>query len=174
MVAPFDGYDFQEANCVKGKCFNAGEVSFVVKDTAKGKKKLTLPGCERLRWILYGAADTGGNGSDRKTDVASITLVADGKNCPQSQIWVSEKERTQLRQVCWKILTTMSGVMDFWITAYGGNYPLDAVRLYAGSGAQDGQDTYRCCHLNYKLKTTGSEMDGSGKCKSGQYRFFSL
>lgn len=62
MVAPFDMDTILKPTVLKASVSNAGEVSFVVKDTAK-RQRVDIAGCERLRWILYGAADTGGNGS---------------------------------------------------------------------------------------------------------------
>ncbi len=80
--------------------------------------------------MLYGAADTKGNGSDRKTDVASITLVADGKRTVHDhKSEYRKRKRTKSSGRCaGKILTTMSGVMDFWMQLTVEILPLDAVR----------------------------------------------
>lgn len=67
------------------------------------------------------------------------------------------KEKDKAPAVVLKILTTMSGVMDFWMQLTVEILPLDAVLSFTLDQEHKADGTYGAA-FNYKLKTTGSEV----------------
>ena len=78
MIAPFDMDTILLETTLKASVSNAQNVSFVIKDTSNGKK-VTLKAAKAASGLYTAELTNTVMTQIGKTDVASITLVADGK-----------------------------------------------------------------------------------------------
>lgn len=156
MVAPFDMDTILKPTVLKASVSNADEVSFVVKDTAKGKQ-LTLPaakgsdGCYTAQLTQKEMDQIG------KTDVASITLVADGKELSTiTNLSIGKKKDKAPAGVLenFDYYVGSNGLLD---AAYGGNSAAGCSSSFTLDQEHKADGTYGAA-FNYKLKTTGSEV----------------
>lgn len=156
MVAPFDMDTILKPTALKASVTNAGEVSFVVKDTAKGKQ-LTLPaakdsdGCYTAQLTQKEMDQIG------KTDVASITLVADGKELSTITNLSIGKEKDKAPAGVLENFDYYVGSNGLLDAAYGGNSAAGCSSSFTLDQEHKADGTYGAA-FNYKLKTTGSEV----------------
>lgn len=156
MVAPFDMDTILKPTALKASVSNAGEVSFVVKDTAKGKQ-LTLPaakgsdGCYTAQLTQEEMDQIG------KTDVASITLVADGKELSTITNLSIGKEKDKAPAGVLENFDYYVGSNGLLDAAYGGNSAAGCSSSFTLDQEHKADGTYGAA-FNYKLKTTGSEV----------------
>ena len=156
MVAPFDMDTILKPTALKASVSNAGEVSFVVKDTAKGKQ-LTLPaakgsdGCYTAQLTQKEMDQIG------KTDVASITLVADGKELSTITNLSIGKEKDKAPAGVLENFDYYVGSNGLLDAAYGGNSAAGCSSSFTLDQEHKADGTYGAA-FNYKLKTTGSEV----------------
>lgn len=156
MVAPFDMDTILKPTVLKASVSNAGEVSFVVKDTAKGKQ-LTLPaakgsdGCYTAQLTQKEMDQIG------KTDVASITLVADGKELSTITNLSIGKEKDKAPAGVLENFDYYVGSNGLLDAAYGGNSAAGCSSSFTLDQKHKADGTYGAA-FNYKLKTTGSEV----------------
>lgn len=156
MVAPFDMDTILKPTVLKASVSNAGEVSFVVKDTAKGKQ-LTLPaakgsdGCYTAQLTQKEMDQIG------KTDVASITLVADGKELSTITNLSIGKEKDKAPAGVLENFDYYVGSNGLLDAAYGGNSAAGCSSSFTLDQEHKADGTYGAA-FNYKLKTTGSEV----------------
>lgn len=156
MVAPFDMDTILKPTALKASVSNAGEVSFVVKDTAKGKQ-LTLPaakgsdGCYTAQLTQEEMDQIG------KTDVASITLVADGKELSTITNLSIGKEKDKSPAGVLENFDYYVGSNGLLDAAYGGNSAAGCSSSFTLDQEHKADGTYGAA-FNYKLKTTGSEV----------------
>ena len=156
MVAPFDMDTILKPTALKASVSNAGEVSFVVKDTAKGKQ-LTLPaakgsdGCYTAQLTQEEMDQIG------KTDVASITLVADGKELSTITNLSIGKEKEKAPAGVLENFDYYVGSNGLLDAAYGGNSAAGCSSSFTLDQEHKADGTYGAA-FNYKLKTTGSEV----------------
>lgn len=156
MVAPFDMDTILKPTVLKASVSNAGEVSFVVKDTAKGKQ-LTLPaakgsdGCYTAQLTQEEMDQIG------KTDVASITLVADGKELSTITNLSIGKEKDKAPAGVLENFDYYVGSNGLLDAAYGGNSAAGCSSSFTLDQEHKADGTYGAA-FNYKLKTTGSEV----------------
>lgn len=156
MVAPFDMDTILKPTVLKASVSNAGEVSFVVKDTAKGKQ-LTLPaakgsdGCYTAQLTQKEMDQIG------KTDVASITLVADGKELSTITNLSIGKEKDKAPAGVLENFDYYVGSNGLLDAAYSGNSAAGCSSSFTLDQEHKADGTYGAA-FNYKLKTTGSEV----------------
>lgn len=156
MVAPFDMDTILKPTVLKASVSNAGEVSFVVKDTAKGKQ-LTLPaakgsdGCYTAQLTQKEMDQIG------KTDVASITLVADGKELSTITNLSIGKEKDKAPAGVLENFDYYVGSNGLLDAAYGGNSAAGCSSSFTLDKTNKSDGTYGAA-FNYKLKTSGSEV----------------
>lgn len=156
MVAPFDMDTILKPTALKASVSNAGEVSFVVKDTAKGKQ-LTLPaakgsdGCYTAQLTQKEMDQIG------KTDVASITLVADGKELSTITNLSIGKEKDKAPAGVLENFDYYVGSNGLLDAAYGGNSAAGCSSSFTLDQEHKADGTYGAA-FHYKLKTTGSEV----------------
>lgn len=156
MVAPFDMDTILKPTALKASVSNAGEVSFVVKDTAKGKQ-LTLPaakgsdGCYTAQLTQEEMDQIG------ETDVASITLVADGKELSTITNLSIGKEKDKAPAGVLENFDYYVGSNGLLDAAYGGNSAAGCSSSFTLDQEHKTDGTYGAA-FNYKLKTTGSEV----------------
>ena len=156
MVAPFDMDTILKPTVLKASVSNAGEVSFVVKDTAKGKQ-LTLPaakgsdGCYTAQLTQKEMDQIG------KTDVASITLVADGKELSTITNLSIGKEKDKAPAGVLENFDYYVGSNGLLDAAYGGNSAAGCSSSFTLDQEHKADGTYGAA-FSYKLKTTGSEV----------------
>lgn len=156
MVAPFDMDTILKPTVLKASVSNAGEVSFVVKDTAKGKQ-LTLPaakgsdGCYTAQLTQEEMDQIG------KTDVASITLVADGKELSTITNLSIGKEKDKAPAGVLENFDYYVGSNGLLDAAYGGNSAAGCSSSFTLDQEHKADGTYGAA-FHYKLKTTGSEV----------------
>lgn len=156
MVAPFDMDTILKPTALKASVSNAGEVSFVVKDTAKGKQ-LTLPaakgsdGCYTAQLTQEEMDQIG------KTDVASITLVADGKELSTITNLSIGKEKDKAPAGVLENFDYYVGSNGLLDAAYGGNSAAGCSSSFTLDQEHKADGTYGAA-FHYKLKTTGSEV----------------
>lgn len=156
MVAPFDMDTILKPTALKASVSNAGEVSFVVKDTAKGKQ-LTLPaakgsdGCYTAQLTQEEMDQIG------ETDVASITLVADGKELSTITNLSIGKEKDKAPAGVLENFDYYVGSNGLLDAAYGGNSAAGCSSSFTLDQEHKADGTYGAA-FNYKLKTTGSEV----------------
>lgn len=156
MVAPFDMDTILKPTVLKASVSNAGEVSFVVRDTAKGKQ-LTLPaakgsdGCYTAQLTQEEMDQIG------KTDVASITLVADGKELSTITNLSIGKEKDKAPAGVLENFDYYVGSNGLLDAAYGGNSAAGCSSSFTLDQEHKADGTYGAA-FNYKLKTTGSEV----------------
>lgn len=156
MVAPFDMDTILKPTALKASVSNAGEVSFVVKDTAKGKQ-LTLPaakgsdGCYTAQLTQEEMDQIG------ETDVASITLVSDGKELSTITNLSIGKEKDKAPAGVLENFDYYVGSNGLLDAAYGGNSAAGCSSSFTLDQEHKTDGTYGAA-FNYKLKTTGSEV----------------
>lgn len=156
MVAPFDMDTILKPTVLKASVSNADEVSFVVKDTTKGKQ-LTLPaakgsdGCYTAQLTQKEMDQIG------KTDVASITLVADGKELSTITNLSIGKEKDKAPAGVLENFDYYVGSNGLLDAAYGGNSAAGCSSSFTLDQEHKADGTYGAA-FNYKLKTTGSEV----------------
>ena len=156
MVAPFDMDTILKPTALKASVSNAGEVSFVVKDTAKGKQ-LTLPaakgsdGCYTAQLTQEEMDQIG------ETDVASITLVADGKELSTITNLSIGKEKDKAPAGVLENFDYYVGSNGLLDAAYGGNSAAGCSSSFTLDQEHKADGTYGAA-FHYKLKTTGSEV----------------
>lgn len=156
MVAPFDMDTILKPTVLKASVSNAGGVSFVVKDTTKGKQ-LTLPaakgsdGCYTAQLTQKEMDQIG------KTDVASITLVADGKELSTITNLSIGKEKDKAPAGVLENFDYYVGSNGLLDAAYGGNSAAGCSSSFTLDQEHKADGTYGAA-FNYKLKTTGSEV----------------
>lgn len=156
MVAPFDMDTILKPTALKASVSNAGEVSFVVKDTTKGKQ-LTLPaakgsdGCYTAQLTQKEMDQIG------KTDVASITLVADGKELSTITNLSIGKEKDKAPAGVLENFDYYVGSNGLLDAAYSGNSAAGCSSSFTLDQEHKADGTYGAA-FNYKLKTTGSEV----------------
>lgn len=156
MVAPFDMDTILKPTVLKASVSNAGEVSFVVKDTAKGKQ-LTLPaakGSDRFYTAQLTQKEMDQIG---KTDVASITLVADGKELSTITNLSIGKEKDKAPAGVLENFDYYVGSNGLLDAAYGGNSAAGCSSSFTLDQEHKADGTYGAA-FHYKLKTTGSEV----------------
>lgn len=156
MVAPFDMDTILKPTVLKASVSNADEVSFVVKDTTKGKQ-LTLPaakgsdGCYTAQLTQKEMDQIG------KTDVASITLVADGKELSTITNLSIGKEKDKAPAGVLENFDYYVGSNGLLDAAYSGNSAAGCSSSFTLDQEHKADGTYGAA-FNYKLKTTGSEV----------------
>lgn len=156
MVAPFDMDTILKPTVLKASVSNADEVSFVVKDTTKGKQ-LTLPaakgsdGCYTAQLTQKEMDQIG------KTDVASITLVADGKELSTITNLSIGKEKDKAPAGVLENFDYYVGSNGLLDAAYGGNSAAGCSSSFTLDQEHKADGTYGAA-FHYKLKTTGSEV----------------
>lgn len=156
MVAPFDMDTILKPTALKASVSNAGEVSFVVKDTAKGKQ-LTLPaakGSDRFYTAQLTQKEMDQIG---ETDVASITLVADGKELSTITNLSIGKEKDKAPAGVLENFDYYVGSNGLLDAAYGGNSAAGCSSSFTLDQEHKADGTYGAA-FSYKLKTTGSEV----------------
>lgn len=156
MVAPFDMDTILKPTVLKASVSNADEVSFVVKDTAKGKQ-LTLPaakGSDRFYTAQLTQKEMDQIG---KTDVAEIALVADGKTLSAITNLSIGKEKDKAPAGVLENFDYYVGSNGLLDAAYGGNSAAGCSSSFTLDQEHKADGTYGAA-FNYKLKTTGSEV----------------
>lgn len=156
MVAPFDMDTILKPTVLKASVSNAGEVSFVVKDTAKGKE-LTLPAAKGSDGFYTAQLTQEEMDQIGKTDVASITLVADGKELSTITNLSIGKEKDKAPAGVLENFDYYVGSNGLLDAAYGGNSAAGCSSSFTLDQEHKADGTYGAA-FNYKLKTTGSEV----------------
>ena len=156
MVAPFDMDTILKPTVLKASVSNAGEVSFVVKDTAKGKQ-LTLPAAKGSDGFYTAQLTQEEMDQIGKTDVASITLVADGKELSTITNLSIGKEKDKAPAGVLENFDYYVGSNGLLDAAYGGNSAAGCSSSFTLDQEHKADGTYGAA-FNYKLKTTGSEV----------------
>lgn len=156
MVAPFDMDTILKPTALKASVSNAGEVSFVVKDTAKGKQ-LTLPAAKGSDGFYTAQLTQKEMDQIGKTDVASITLVADGKELSTITNLSIGKEKDKAPAGVLENFDYYVGSNGLLDAAYGGNSAAGCSSSFTLDQEHKADGTYGAA-FNYKLKTTGSEV----------------
>lgn len=156
MVAPFDMDTILKPTVLKASVSNAGEVSFVVKDTAKGKE-LTLPAAKGSDGFYTAQLTQKEMDQIGKTDVASITLVADGKELSTITNLSIGKEKDKAPAGVLENFDYYVGSNGLLDAAYGGNSAAGCSSSFTLDQEHKADGTYGAA-FNYKLKTTGSEV----------------
>lgn len=156
MVAPFDMDTILKPTVLKASVSNAGEVSFVVKDTAKGKQ-LTLPAAKGSDGFYTAQLTQKEMDQIGKTDVASITLVADGKELSTITNLSIGKEKDKAPAGVLENFDYYVGSNGLLDAAYGGNSAAGCSSSFTLDQEHKADGTYGAA-FNYKLKTTGSEV----------------
>lgn len=156
MVAPFDMDTILKPTALKASVTNAGEVSFVVKDTAKGKQ-LTLPAAKGSDGFYTAQLTQKEMDQIGKTDVASITLVADGKELSTITNLSIGKEKDKAPAGVLENFDYYVGSNGLLDAAYGGNSAAGCSSSFTLDQEHKADGTYGAA-FNYKLKTTGSEV----------------
>lgn len=156
MVAPFDMDTILKPTALKASVSNAGEVSFVVKDTAKGKQ-LTLPAAKGSDGFYTAQLTQKEMDQIGKTDVASITLVADGKELSTITNLSIGKEKEKAPAGVLENFDYYVGSNGLLDAAYGGNSAAGCSSSFTLDQEHKADGTYGAA-FNYKLKTTGSEV----------------
>lgn len=156
MVAPFDMDTILKPTALKASVSNAGEVSFVVKDTAKGKQ-LTLPAAKGSDGFYTAQLTQKEMDQIGKTDVASITLVADGKELSTITNLSIGKEKDKAPANVLENFDYYVGSNGLLDAAYGGNSAAGCSSSFTLDKTNKSDGTYGAA-FNYKLKTSGSEV----------------
>lgn len=156
MVAPFDMDTILKPTALKASVSNAGEVSFVVKDTAKGKQ-LTLPAAKGSDGYYTAQLIQEEMDQIGKTDVASITLVADGKELSTITNLSIGKEKDKAPAGVLENFDYYVGSNGLLDAAYGGNSAAGCSSSLKLDQEHKADGTYGAA-FNYKLKTTSSEV----------------
>lgn len=156
MVAPFDMDTILKPTVLKASVSNAGEVSFVVKDTAKGKQ-LTLSAAKGSDGFYTAQLTQKEMDQIGKTDVASITLVADGKELSTITNLSIGKEKDKAPAGVLENFDYYVGSNGLLDAAYGGNSAAGCSSSFTLDQEHKADGTYGAA-FNYKLKTTGSEV----------------
>lgn len=156
MVAPFDMDTILKPTVLKASVSNAGEVSFVVKNTAKGKQ-LTLPAAKGSDGFYTAQLTQKEMDQIGKTDVASITLVADGKELSTITNLSIGKEKDKAPAGVLENFDYYVGSNGLLDAAYGGNSAAGCSSSFTLDQEHKADGTYGAA-FNYKLKTTGSEV----------------
>ena len=157
MVTPFDMDTIVNETTLKASVSNASEVSFVVTDTATGKK-ITLKATKEEASGLY-AADltTAAMAELGKTDVASIALVADGKTLSTIENLSIGKEKEKAPKGVLENFDYYVGSNGLLDVAYGGNSAAGCSSSLTLDQDHKKDGTYGAA-FTYKLSTTGSEV----------------
>lgn len=156
MVAPFDMDTILKPTALKASVSNAGEVSFVVKDTAKGKQ-LTLPAAKGSDGFYTAQLTQKEMDQIGETDVASITLVADGKELSTITNLSIGKEKDKAPAGVLENFDYYVGSNGLLDAAYGGNSAAGCSSSFTLDQEHKADGTYGAA-FSYKLKTTGSEV----------------
>ena len=156
MVAPFDMDTILKPTALKASVSNAGEVSFVVKDTAKGKQ-LTLPAAKGSDGFYTAQLTQKEMDQIGETDVASITLVADGKELSTITNLSIGKEKDKAPAGVLENFDYYVGSNGLLDAAYGGNSAAGCSSSFTLDQEHKADGTYGAA-FHYKLKTTGSEV----------------
>ena len=156
MVAPFDMDTILKPTVLKASVSNAGEVSFVVKDTAKGKQ-LTLPAAKGSDGFYTAQLTQEEMDQIGKTDVAEIALVADGKTLSTITNLSIGKEKDKAPAGVLENFDYYVGSNGLLDAAYGGNSAAGCSSSFTLDQEHKADGTYGAA-FNYKLKTTGSEV----------------
>lgn len=156
MVAPFDMDTILKPTALKASVSNAGEVSFVVKDTAKGKQ-LTLPAAIGSDGFYTAQLTQEEMDQIGKTDVAEIALVADGKTLSTITNLSIGKEKDKAPAGVLENFDYYVGSNGLLDAAYGGNSAAGCSSSLTLDREHKADGTYGAA-FHYKLKTTGSEV----------------
>lgn len=156
MVAPFDMDTILKPTALKASVSNAGEVSFVVKDTAKGKQ-LTLPAAKGSDGFYTAQLTQEEMDQIGKTDVAEIVLVADGKTLSVITNLSIGKEKDKAPAGVLENFDYYVGSNGLLDAAYGGNSAAGCSSSLTLDREHKADGTYGAA-FHYKLKTTGSEV----------------
>lgn len=156
MVAPFDMDTILKPTALKASVSNAGEVSFVVKDTAKGKQ-LTLPAAKGSDGFYTAQLTQEEMDQIGKTDVAEIALVADGKTLSAITNLSIGKEKDKAPAGVLENFDYYVGSNGLLDAAYGGNSAAGCSSSFTLDQEHKADGTYGAA-FHYKLKTTGSEV----------------
>lgn len=156
MVAPFDMDTILKPTVLKASVSNADEVSFVVKDTAKGKQ-LTLPAAKGSDGFYTAQLTQKEMDQIGKTDVAEIALVADGKTLSAITNLSIGKEKDKAPAGVLENFDYYVGSNGLLDAAYGGNSAAGCSSSFTLDQEHKADGTYGAA-FNYKLKTTGSEV----------------
>lgn len=156
MVAPFDMDTILKPTVLKASVSNAGEVSFVVKDTAKGKQ-LTLPAAKGSDGFYTAQLTQEEMDQIGKTDVAEIALVADGKTLSAITNLSIGKEKDKAPAGVLENFDYYVGSNGLLDAAYGGNSAAGCSSSLTLDREHKADGTYGAA-FHYKLKTTGSEV----------------
>ena len=156
MVAPFDMDTILKPTALKASVSNAGEVSFVVKDTAKGKQ-LTLPAAKGSDGFYTAQLTQEEMDQIGKTDVAEIALVADGKTLSTITNLSIGKEKDKAPAGVLENFDYYVGSNGLLDAAYGGNSAAGCSSSLTLDREHKADGTYGAA-FHYKLKTTGSEV----------------
>lgn len=156
MVAPFDMDTILKPTALKASVSNAGEVSFVVKDTAKGKQ-LTLPAAIGSDGFYTAQLTQEEMDQIGKTDVAEIVLVADGKTLSVITNLSIGKEKDKAPAGVLENFDYYVGSNGLLDAAYGGNSAAGCSSSFTLDQEHKADGTYGAA-FNYKLKTTGLEV----------------
>ena len=156
MVAPFDMDTILKPTALKASVSNAGEVSFVVKDTAKGKQ-LTLPAATGSDGFYTAQLTQEEMDQIGKTDVAEIALVADGKTLSTITNLSIGKEKDKAPAGVLENFDYYVGSNGLLDAAYGGNSAAGCSSSLTLDREHKADGTYGAA-FHYKLKTTGSEV----------------
>lgn len=156
MVAPFDMDTILKPTVLKASVSNADEVSFVVKDTTKGKQ-LTLPAAKGSDGFYTAQLTQEEMDQIGKTDVAEIALVADGKTLSAITNLSIGKEKDKAPAGVLENFDYYVGSNGLLDAAYGGNSAAGCSSSFTLDQEHKADGTYGAA-FNYKLKTTGSEV----------------
>ena len=156
MVAPFDMDTILKPTALKASVSNAGKVSFVVKDAAKGKT-LTLQATKGSDGFYTAQLTQKGMDQIGKTDVAEIALVADGKTLSTITNLSIGKEKDKAPAGVLENFDYYVGSDGLLDAAYGGNSAAGCSSSLTLDREHKADGTYGAA-FNYKLKTTGSEV----------------
>ena len=120
MIAPFDMDTILLETTLKASVSNAQNVSFVIKDTSNGKK-VTLKAAKAASGLYTAELTNTVMTQIGKTDVASITLVADGKELSTITNLSIGKEKDKAPANVLENFDYYVGSNGLLDAAYGGN-----------------------------------------------------
>lgn len=156
MIAPFDMDTILLETTLKASVSNAQNVSFVIKDTSNGKK-VTLKAAKAASGLYTAELTNTVMTQIGKTDVASITLVADGKELSTITNLSIGKEKDKAPANVLENFDYYVGSNGLLDAAYGGNSAAGCSSSFTLDQEHKADGTYGAA-FNYKLKTTGSEV----------------
>lgn len=156
MIAPFDMDTILLETTLKASVSNAQNVSFVIKDTSNGKK-VTLKAAKAASGLYTAELTNTVMTQIGKTDVASITLVADGKELSTITNLSIGKEKDKAPANVLENFDYYVGSNGLLDAAYGGNSAAGCSSSFTLDKTNKSDGTYGAA-FNYKLKTSGSEV----------------